>query len=151
REVSEVQFGERVRFQGSSVHRSLEWNPLAIAQTDPIEDPGAAVAELRHTTRACVHAWASCYAGILHNLSGGLDSSIVLSCLKDAPSHPNITCLHYFGTGPDEDERKYARMMAGRVNVELIEHQLDVKETRLEELLKLRWSSRPWFYLYELE
>src|SRR5262249_37578823 len=92
-----------------------------------------------------------CYAGILHNLSGGLDSSIVLSCLKDAPSHPNITCLHYFGTGPDEDERKYARMMAGRVNVELIEHQLDVKETRLEELLKLRWSSRPWFYLYELE
>src|SRR5262249_34087328 len=38
-EVSEVQFGERVRFQGDTVHRSLEWNPFAIAQTNPIQDP----------------------------------------------------------------------------------------------------------------
>jgi asparagine synthase (glutamine-hydrolysing) len=151
KEVSEIQFGERVRFQGNTVHRSLEWNPLAIAQTDPIQQPEMAVSELRRTTRACVHAWASCYSDIVHNLSGGLDSSIVLSCLKEAPSHPNITCLHYFGTGPDEDERKYARAMANLVRVELIEHQLDVQEARLEGLLSLRRSSRPWFYLYELE
>jgi asparagine synthase (glutamine-hydrolysing) len=151
REVSEVQFGERLRFSGNSVHRSLEWNPLAIAQTNPIQDPQAAVAELRRTTRACIHAWASCYPDIVHNLSGGLDSSIVLSCLKDAPSHPNVTCLHYFGTGPDEDERRYARLMANLVRVELIEHQLDLREARLEELLKLRRSARPWFYMYELE
>jgi len=150
-EVSEVQFGERVRFSGNTLHRSLEWNPLAIAQTNPIPDPETAVAELRRTTRACVHAWASCYSDIVHNLSGGLDSSIVLSCLKDAPSRPNITCLHYFGTGPDEDERKYARMMANLVKVELIEHQLDVQEARLDQILKLRLSSRPWFYMYELE
>jgi asparagine synthase (glutamine-hydrolysing) len=150
-EVSEVQFGERVRFSGDTVHRSLEWNPLTIAQTNPIPDPETAVAELRRTTRACVHAWASCYTDIVHNLSGGLDSSIVLSCLMDTPSRPNITCLHYFGTGPDEDERKYARLMANLVKVELIEHQLDVKEAKLDSILNLRRSSRPWFYMYELE
>jgi asparagine synthase (glutamine-hydrolysing) len=151
KEVSEVQLGERIRFSGNTLHRSLEWNPLAIAQTNPIQDPETAVAELRRTTRACVHAWASCYSHIIHNLSGGLDSSIVLSCLKDAPSQPNVTCLHYFGTGPDEDERKYARSMASLAKTELIEHQLDVSETRLEEILQLRRSARPWFYLYELE
>lgn len=151
KEVSEIQLGERVRFSGSTIHRSLEWNPLAVAQNNPIQDPETAVAELRRTTRACVHAWASCYSDIVHNLSGGLDSSIVLSCLKDAPSRPNITCLHYFGTGPDEDERKYARLMANRVNIELIEHQLDVREARLDEILKLRRSAKPWFYMYELE
>jgi asparagine synthase (glutamine-hydrolysing) len=151
KEVSEVQFGERIRFSGNTLHRSLEWNPLAIAQTNPIQDPETAVAELRRITRACVHAWASCYSDIIHNLSGGLDSSIVLSCLKDAPSHPNVTCLHYFGTGPDEDERKYARLMASHTKTELLEHQLDVTEVKLEEMLKLRRSARPWFYMYELE
>jgi asparagine synthase (glutamine-hydrolysing) len=150
-EVSEVQLGERVRFSGDTVHRSLEWNPLAIAQTHPIPDPQTAVTELRRTTRACIHAWASCYSDIVHNLSGGLDSSIVLSCLKDTPSQPNITCVHYFGTGPDEDERKYARLMASLVKVELIEHQLDPQEAKLDNILNLRRSSRPWFYMYELE
>jgi asparagine synthase (glutamine-hydrolysing) len=151
REVAEVQFGERVRFSGDSTQRSLEWDPLAVSRTHPIQDPEVAVAELRRTTRACIHAWAACYTNIVHNLSGGLDSSIVLSCLRDAPSRPNVTCLHYFGTGPDEDERTYARLMAGRFDVEMLEHRLDVAEIRLEDLLKLRRSSRPWFYMYELE
>lgn len=150
-EVSEVQLGERVRFAGGSIQRSLEWDPIAIARTDPIEDPVRAVAALRRTTRACIHAWASCYSGIVHNLSGGLDSSIVLSCLQDAPSRPRITCLHYFGTGPDEDERRYARLMANHVNAELIEQRLDVREARLDQLFMLRKSARPWYYMYELE
>jgi len=150
-EVSEVQLGERVRFSGNTIHRSLEWNPLAIAQTDPIQDPETAVAELRQTTRACVHTWAACYPNILHTLSGGLDSSIVLSCLKDAPSRPNVTCLTYFGTGPDEDERKYSRLMASHARTELIEHQLTVADAQLEQILNLRHSPRPWFYMYEVE
>lgn len=150
-EVSEVQLGERLRFSGNTLHRSLEWNPLAIARTNPIQDPDTAVAELRRTTRACIHAWAACYPDIIHNLSGGLDSSIVLSCLKDAPSQPNVTCLHYFGTGPDEDERRYARLMASHAHTELIEHQLTVEEARLEQILNLRRSAKPWFYLYEIE
>jgi asparagine synthase (glutamine-hydrolysing) len=150
-EVSELQLGERIRFSGSTLQRSLEWNPLAIAQTDPVQDPATAVAELRATTRSCIHAWAACYAGIIHNLSGGLDSSIVLSCLRDAPSKPDVTCLHYFGTGPDEDERKYARLMANHAQTELIEHQLTVGEARLDQLLSLRRSPKPWFYLYEIE
>src|SRR5258708_9661634 len=57
-EVSEVQLGERVRFSGDTVHRSLEWNPLAIAQDNPIQDPETAVAELRSTTPACIPVWA---------------------------------------------------------------------------------------------
>ncbi|MEA3178861.1 MAG: hypothetical protein QOI59_2384 [Gammaproteobacteria bacterium] len=150
-EVSEVQLGERVRFSGNTIHRSLEWNPLAIAQTDPIQDPDTAVAELRRTTRSCIHAWAACYPDILHSLSGGLDSSIVLSCLKDAPSQPNVTCLHYFSTGPDEDERKYARLMASHARTELIEHRLTVEEAQLDQILNLRRSPRPWFYMYEVE
>lgn len=150
-EVSEIQFGERIRFAGKEAHRSFEWDPITLAQTDPIQDPDIATAELRRTTRGCVHTWAACYTDILHNLSGGLDSSIVLSCLMDAPSRPNITCLNHFGTGPDEDERKYARAMAARAGTELVEHPLDIHEARLQDIFRLRHSARPWFYFYELE
>ena len=150
-EVSEVQAGERVRFSSGSTQRSIEWNPLEIARNAPLESSDEAIALLHNTTLGCVHTWASGYRGILHNLSGGLDSSIVLSCLMTAPSRPEITCLNYFGAGPHEDERRYARLMAAHVGVELIERELDPRAVRLEQLLGLRRSPRPWFYMYEIE
>jgi asparagine synthase (glutamine-hydrolysing) len=150
-EVSEVQPGERVRFSSGSMQRSIEWNPIDIARNAPLESADEAVAALRSTTLGCVHAWAASYRGIVHNLSGGLDSSIVLSCLQTAPTRPDITCLTYYATGPHEDERKYARIMAQHADVQLVEHQLDASTVRLEEILKLRRSARPWFYMYELE
>jgi asparagine synthase (glutamine-hydrolysing) len=100
---------------------------------------------------ACVQAWATCYRGILHNLSGGLDSSIGLSCLTSAPNVPPLTCLHYFASGPNEDERPYARLMARHAGVELVECHADPAAIHLPDLLSVRWSARPWFYQYELE
>jgi asparagine synthase (glutamine-hydrolysing) len=150
-EVTEIQPGERLRFSSGSMERSIEWNPIDIAHNAPLQSVDEAVTLLRETTLRCVHAWASCYSGILHNLSGGLDSSIVLSCLKTAPSGPRISCLNYFSRGPNEDERRYARMMARHAGVELMEHELDPRALRLEQILTLRHSARPWFYLYELE
>jgi asparagine synthase (glutamine-hydrolysing) len=150
-EVSEVQAGERLRFSGGSVQRSMEWNPVDIAHSAPLESADEAVDSLRSTTLGCVQSWAACYGGILHNLSGGLDSSIVLSCLKSAPSRPRVTCLNYFTTGPNEDERHYARLMAQRAGVELVERELDPGSLRIEEILNLRCAPRPWFYMYELQ
>ncbi|HVO45087.1 MAG TPA: asparagine synthase-related protein [Steroidobacteraceae bacterium] len=150
-EVAEIQPGECARFCADSVSRTLEWRALEIARSDPITDPDRAAAEVRQTTRHCVHAWAACYSGIVHNLSGGLDSSLVLSCLCDAPSRPHLTCLTYYGTGPGEDERKFARLMAAHTGTELIEQPLDARAVRLDRLTSLRRSARPWFYLYELE
>lgn len=150
-EVSEVQPGERLRFASGVVQRSIEWDPIAIARAAPLESLEEALTALRTATVGCIHAWASCYEGILHNLSGGLDSSIVLSCLATAPSGPELVCLNYFGTGPNEDERRYARAMAQRVGARLVEHQIDTREARLQKLASLRRSPRPWFYMYEIE
>jgi asparagine synthase (glutamine-hydrolysing) len=150
-EVSELQPGERLLFSAEKMRRSIEWQPIDIARNAPIESVDEAVTALRATTVGCVQTWAACYGGIVHNLSGGLDSSIVLSCLATAPTRPRLLCLNYFGTGPQEDERRYARAVAQHTGAELIEQQLDVKSVRLEELLSLRRSPRPWFYLYEIE
>ena len=150
-EVSELQPGERLRFSGGSLQRSMEWNPVDIARSAPLESADEAVAALRATTVGCVHAWAACYDGIVHNLSGGLDSSIVASCLRSAPTGPRVTCLNYFTTGPNEDERRYARLMAQRIGVELVERELEPRSVRLQEVLSVRRSPRPWFYMYELQ
>ncbi|MFJ2995503.1 asparagine synthase-related protein [Pandoraea sp. NPDC087047] len=150
-QIEEILPGESVSFAGGTRHRTIAWNPIDVALRDPIEDFEAAAEELYRTVRSCVHTWAACYPGIVHNLSGGLDSSIVLSCLTSAPTEPAITCIHYFSDGPGEDERRYARTMAKHTGVELIERQLDSRQLKLGEILTARRSPRPWSYLYELE
>jgi len=150
-EVSEVQAGERVTLRRGSIQRSFAWNPVRIARSGGIESADDAVARLRQTTRACVRAWSSAYGSLIHNLSGGLDSSIVLSCLRDAPARTPLTCLHYFAPGRDEDERQYARLAARHAGVELVEQALEPRSLKLESLLTIRRSAKPWFYLHELE
>jgi asparagine synthase (glutamine-hydrolysing) len=59
--------------------------------------------------------------------------------------------LNYFTTGPNEDERRYARLMAERSDIELVECKLEPLAIKLQDLLNLRCSARPWHYLYELE
>ncbi len=150
-EVSEVQPGERVCFGTHGLRRHLEWHPFALAAEEPLRSPVLAERELRRTVRGCVQAWARHYPTLIHGLSGGLDSSIVLSCLQDMPGRPEITCLHYFGGGPEEDERVHARSVAAHAKVRLIEQPLDPHAIQLSMLHRLRPSARPWFYLYELE
>lgn len=150
-EVSELQPGERARIHCGVIERSQVWNPFDIAKTSAVRDHDEAVLALYRTVRRCIHAWASVHPVILHNLSGGLDSSIVLSCLSDAPSRSALTCINYFSGGRNEDERKYARLAATESRAELIEQPLNFETVALEKLFEVRRSPRPWFYIYDLE
>ncbi|HEY0685879.1 MAG TPA: asparagine synthase-related protein [Steroidobacter sp.] len=152
-EVAEVAPGECVEHHFGGATRSLlYWNPVEISRSQPFESFDAAVQELRGTTRACIWAWASCYPGIVHSLSGGLDSSIVLSCLRTAPSQPSITCLHYFhDAATDTDERRFARAAASHLDCKLIERQLDASSVKLEALSGVAKCPRPAVYQYSVQ
>ena len=154
KEVTEVMAGERVEIRpgagGPTVTYTSAWDPLRISQTDVIEDADIAARELRRVTRTCIHSWATCYASILHRLSGGLDSSIVLGCLRDAPSRPSLTCLNYHSVGSNSDERDFARLAAGHAAVRLLERARD-DDIRLEALLHINRSVAPTFYLGSLQ
>jgi len=118
--------GERLEIDKYEMTRSFVWNPITISQTNIIEDPEEAAFELRNMTMACVDAWASNFKTILHSLSGGLDSSIVLACLKKTKSPVDITCYNIYTTeSVDADERKFARLAAKNAQVSLIEKRLD--------------------------
>ncbi len=103
-EVREVAGGACEDASGSGCQRHVLWDPAAIAsqafQAGDAQAPGA----LRSATRACVQAWTSEHSHVLVGLSGGLDSSVTLSCAAEAPSAPIVTAVTQF--------EKIARVMS---------------------------------------
>jgi asparagine synthase (glutamine-hydrolysing) len=150
REVTQVLAGECVETRPGASKRFFYWDPLQFANTEAIEDLGEAVAAMRQCVRDVVHAWASCYRHVLLSLSGGLDSSIVLACLKDAPSRPQVTCFHYYPLGADLDERAFARAAAAKAGLGLIERPRD-SAFSLQPLQTIHRAPEPTNYPYFLE
>jgi asparagine synthase (glutamine-hydrolysing) len=119
--VYALRYGECNEVHGPHVRQHYYWNPYRVAGADRIEDAEVAAASLRRVTRQCVRAWAGRHESIVMQISGGLDSSIVLACLADMPHRPALTCMTFYSSGPSEDERMYARASAERAGCELIE------------------------------
>lgn len=150
RHVTQVLAGECVESRAGVSRRFFYWDPLAVANSDVIEDANVAAAALRRCARDVVHAWASRYEHVLLSLSGGLDSSILLACLRDAPSRPQVTCFHGYPPGADPDERAFARAAAAKAGLELIERGRD-SPSSLRPLLTLHRTPEPANYPYFLE
>lgn len=128
-------------FIGSAGTR-FYWNVQSIAG-DVVESHEIARDLLYSATRACIHAWASLHPKILLLLSGGLDSAIVLACLRDAPSRPEIFALNNYSAGSDSDERRYAQLAAEQANVSLIELERD-PDASWEPILRVRRTPVPY-------
>ena len=150
KEVSQILGGECAELRAGRMSRQFYWNALSIAAEPPIEDPSTAAGLLRSRTRDCVHAWASSYGSIVHLLSGGLDSSIVLGCLKDAPVRPRITCLNFHSPGSNTDERAYAALAAEGSGCEVIERPRNTAVT-LRSMLDIQPSALPTDYFFALD
>jgi asparagine synthase (glutamine-hydrolysing) len=115
--VSTVHRSECASFdrQGNCVGRSLYWHPSSFKDSEKlITDSASAAQALRATFRSCVHSLASHHQSVLAQVSGGLDSSIVLGCLGEAPNKPQITCYTIFTKDSVSDERRWARYAVAR-------------------------------------
>jgi asparagine synthase (glutamine-hydrolysing) len=87
-----------------------DWSPWAfVAKQHRHSNPEEAATEIRTTVAAVVQAWAQTDKAILMELSGGLDSSIVATCLRgtDTP----VTCCTLMTPVPGADERQYAQQV----------------------------------------
>lgn len=124
-EVGSVDVGECVTVDGNRLTRKWYWHPGHIASSDSITRVSEAVTRLRSTTRRCVHALAARHDAIALLLSGGVDSSIVAMCLRNAPTRPRVSCLNYYFSSIVGDERKYARAVASRCGFDLVEQPHD--------------------------
>jgi asparagine synthase (glutamine-hydrolysing) len=143
-EVSKVVGGECLEHDGDATRHRALWDPCEIAATNVLEDFESAARDLRQAVSSSVHAWASCYDGIVHSLSGGLDSSIVLGCLQNAPNAPRLTCLNwYYVDAANSDERKFARLAAAQAGCRVVERQTD-PHFSIEGILRVGPSCVPY-------
>jgi asparagine synthase (glutamine-hydrolysing) len=132
RGIRELLAGFAVRVPCGTPHQEQCWNPW-----DHVEgfgtDPGSAGEALARTIQNSVHAVASPYARVLVSVSGGLDSSIVASCLARAGIE--AICLTMFTEDLAGDERLFARALCDRLGLRLIERPYRLEDIDLDEAM----------------
>ncbi len=133
--VSQVQAGECVTVGTDRTESTYYWRPDRIHDVRILEDRQQAILELRNTVQHCIGTWGACYDNILHELSGGLDSAVVLASLSGAPNRTNIVCENFFTQSREGDERVFAQQAADQAGVELITTPMQAPEQVLEGIL----------------
>jgi asparagine synthase (glutamine-hydrolysing) len=145
-EVSELQAGECDALRGDLRESSFYWHPYEFVENGSFSNFEETANLLNRTTKDCIHAWASLHPRIIHRLSGGLDSSIVLGCLRSAPTQPQVTCLTYYSdigdSRSDRDERTYARLAAQYSGYPLVELPRSPR-TRLDVMYQMGCFASP--------
>jgi len=123
--VRELLRGDQLTLTSDTKQITQIWSPWTFAvPSDRIAEYRHATEALASTLRLCVSAWAHDFDHILLGMSGGLDSSIVASCLRQAGAA--FTCHTISTRDPVGDERSYARSLAAALEVPLIEHWYDI-------------------------
>lgn len=148
-EVTALEAGEAVTIRdGRPIGRHYQWDVVRQASEAPIEDLEEAVQLARATLLGCIGALASQHRCIQLQLSGGLDSSIVLAGLLHAPSAPEVKCVHHYDAGIGADERMFARMAVAGASessgrrCEFVEYQRQ-PHCSLEEIMDFPRTARP--------
>ena len=139
-EIGTVVSGECLKLGGGSLSRELYWNPSKFRSDELMELPDAANL-IRNTGQDCINAWTSPHEKILLQLSGGLDSSILLSCMCRSPTLPEVISVNLWNRGSG-DERHYARSMTDKTATELLEFERD-QNVDLSRLLNCALTANP--------
>lgn len=143
-EVTEILAGDcfEITSHGKRVHSI--WDPRLIAGENAENDFDEASAAIRTIAQQCITAWASLYDRAILQLSGGLDSSAVLGCLRGLRTPEQLVCTHFFTAGQGEDERQFARIAASAAQAQLVELELYPANVKLDERVeKLPRAPKP--------
>ena len=141
-EVGEILPAECLEITPFETNSRFLWDPTKISETNIVENPEEAADLLNKTVKETVGALAGCYNSVVHNL-GGLDSSIILACLANAPQKPEITCINFFTKSPRGEERFYSRQVAAKFDAPLIETELDYRKVDLNKVFKSNKLASP--------
>lgn len=143
REIRELGGGQSLDLFAASEMPRRHWDPREIAAR-PLRLPDGEAAEvLRKTVSDCVASWAGTAPHIALDLSGGLDSSIVASCLARPGVAERLDLVHHHVRSGDPPERAYAEAVCAHLGHELTP--VDVVASRdLPDMASHPASVRPW-------
>ena len=154
-EVAQIRRGECAQFsprqEPALVGRRFLWSPFEFAQArELLDDPQGAAAALRNTLRSCTATLAARHESALMRISGGLDSSIVLACLRSSPSRPRLLAYTQYAADGPLDPRRWARMAVADAGCEHAEMELSAGSVRLADILALAPAAEPFGTLMHL-
>ena len=152
-EVKTLQRGESFILEGDVSRAGSFWSPGKVASGRSLYDKHSVIRAVRATTRSCVRSWASLHSSILIRISGGLDSSVVATCIGTWEARPATGAFTYYSWGMDE-ERLYAASVCERNSIPLEEcrrtHTVDIANlqhvalTCAPVLDYTDWEHNPW-------
>lgn len=129
--LTELLGGYSLIVGAGELHVSQLWSPWDFVTADQqITDEALAADLVRDVTLSSVGAWASSFNHVVLGLSGGLDSSIVATCLsrKRIP----FSCITLVTEGATGDERDYARVVSEFVGAPLFEEFQDTSHVDIQ-------------------
>lgn len=129
-EILELLPGDEHVFAPEGATNAPWWRPQACTGR-PVATESEARAALRDAAERSTRAWADQCRHILLDLSGGLDSAIVLGLLRRCAGHRQVTCVNWVTESADGDERAFARDAAEFYGVPLMEQQLTADDVSL--------------------
>ena len=103
------------------------WDHVMINSAVTFEDH---VEQLRRALQNTAVAWASTAGPVLLGVSGGLDSSILATCLRR--STPPALCATLATKDAEGDERHFARKICDHLGMELVEAHYDLADICLD-------------------
>jgi len=122
--LSEILPGEQIVFDRTGRRSHMFWRPQTRAQAGQTFE--SAANRIRTVTIAACGAWARETGAIVHQLSGGLDSSVALAAMRQGAPDAEILCLNEHPlNAPEGDERVFARLAAARAGAKLMEIAFD--------------------------
>ena len=119
------------------------WRPGDFAATDAARRD-VHPRELAAVVDGCVAAWSAGRSGVLCEVSGGLDSAIVLAALSKARA-PIVGAINHYWPEPESDERLFARAAAERASVVLTERAHGLLALDADKLARVACAARPSF------
>lgn len=129
--VSELLPGSMLTCRGRDVSASSAWSPWRFVEKGiRHKDPRVAVEDVRAAVSNVVSALSRGDSRFVVELSGGLDSSVVAVCLRDASQRAIFCTLVMPVAGTDE--RPYARLVADALGQELFAVEVGFDNVHLE-------------------
>lgn len=111
-EIRELLGGERLNVSPGVLFTDQVWDPRPVAHDVLSPSLVEAACQLRRTVEYVVGSWGLAFPNVTVNLSGGLDSSIVLYCLTRVLDNSNLQAVHHILKSDDPVEHHYARAAA---------------------------------------
>jgi len=127
--VRELLPGTTLTASGTGHSTELNWRPWDfVERRHRYASRRDAEAGVRHAVLSAVRAWAQLDRSVLLEMSGGLDSSIIATCLHQAGAR--VVCYTLVTPVPGADERQYAWLVSNAIGFGLHTEVLEFDDAR---------------------